>query len=226
MKPLHRLIVTSRAYRMSSKGAGRANRDRRPGQRLPLALPDAAAGSRGRPRQRCCRRRANSTRRRAARRSPQEQGLTVAPPQPVLRPPRRERGWQFLDLFDAANPCDAYRRTASVLPQQALALTNSELALRLSRALAGEAVATAAGSDEAFVTAAFEQVLGRPPRDAELTASRGVPDAAGGAVRGEHGRAEGRAATAPVAPTRRSRRGRTSSTRCSTTPTSSPSDER
>ena len=44
---------------------------------------------------------------------------------------------EFLDLFDAANPCDAYRRTASVLPQQALALTNSELALRLSRLLAG-----------------------------------------------------------------------------------------
>src|SRR5205085_2414177 len=70
---------------------------------------------------------------------------------------------------DAANPCDAYRRTTSVLPQQALALTNSELALQLSRVLAGKLAP--AKTDEEFVRAAFERVLGRPPRDAEATAS-------------------------------------------------------
>ena len=36
----------------------------------------------------------------------------------------------FLELFDAADACDAYRRTTSVVPQQALALVNSELDLR------------------------------------------------------------------------------------------------
>jgi hypothetical protein len=75
---------------------------------------------------------------------------------------------QFLDLFDAANPCDAYKRTTSVLPQQALALSNSELAIRLSRALAKK---LPDGNDGEFVTAAFEQVLSRPPRNAERVAS-------------------------------------------------------
>jgi hypothetical protein len=73
---------------------------------------------------------------------------------------------EFLDLFDAANPCDAYRRTASVLPQQALALANSELAQRMSRVLAKKL----AGETD-FVRAAFESVLSRPPRAAEAAAA-------------------------------------------------------
>jgi hypothetical protein len=77
---------------------------------------------------------------------------------------------EFLDLFDAANPCDAYRRTASVLPQQALALTNSELAQRLSRVLAGKLSAAAKGDDD-FIRAAFETVLCRPRRDSEAIVS-------------------------------------------------------
>jgi hypothetical protein len=76
---------------------------------------------------------------------------------------------EFLDLFDAANPCDAYRRTTSVLPQQALALVNSELAHRLSRVVAGKLAS--AESDAEFARAAFEQVLSRPPRAAEEAAS-------------------------------------------------------
>src|SRR5262249_24052023 len=75
----------------------------------------------------------------------------------------------FLDLFDAANPCDAYRRTASVLPQQALALSNSELALRMARLV--ERKLYTGLSDEQFVVAAFEQVLGRAPRAAEAEAA-------------------------------------------------------
>ena len=43
----------------------------------------------------------------------------------------------FLELFDAPDACDAYRRTTSVVPQQALALVNNELVLDLSRRLAG-----------------------------------------------------------------------------------------
>ena len=42
----------------------------------------------------------------------------------------------FLEMFDAADACDAYRRTTSVVPQQALALVNNEMLLDLSRALA------------------------------------------------------------------------------------------
>lgn len=47
-----------------------------------------------------------------------------------------EERMEFLELFDAANACDCYRRTSSVQPQQALALTNSELTKSLSRQLA------------------------------------------------------------------------------------------
>ena len=42
----------------------------------------------------------------------------------------------FLELFDAPDACDAYRRTTSVVPQQALALVNNDMLLDLSRELA------------------------------------------------------------------------------------------
>jgi hypothetical protein len=77
---------------------------------------------------------------------------------------------QFLELFDAANACDCYRRTTSVLPQQALALSNGPLAQKQSRLLAGR-LAQPGQTPEAFVQAAFERVLNRPPSSPELTAS-------------------------------------------------------
>jgi hypothetical protein len=64
----------------------------------------------------------------------------------------------FLDQFDPASPIECYERRESVVPQQALTLSNSALALSRSRLLARR---LASSSD--FVTAAFEQVLGRPP---------------------------------------------------------------
>jgi hypothetical protein len=83
---------------------------------------------------------------------------------------------QFLDLFDAADVCDCYERTASVRPQQALALANSDLPLVNSRTLAAKlweessAVPDAVREAE-FVRSAFEQVLSRLPTDAELQAT-------------------------------------------------------
>ena len=80
----------------------------------------------------------------------------------------------FLELFDAPDACDAYRRTTSVVPQQALALVNNPMVLDLSRRLADQlwSQSEAAGDgepgrDEAFLTAAFEQVLARPPSTRE-----------------------------------------------------------
>jgi len=85
---------------------------------------------------------------------------------------------KWLDLFDAADPCDCYRRSKSVRPQQALAMTNSELGIRQGRLLArklrtelGERAADADADRAQFVTAAFEQVLTRKPTAAELKAS-------------------------------------------------------
>ncbi len=70
----------------------------------------------------------------------------------------------FLDQFDPASPTECYERRESVVPQQALALNNSPLALSQSRLLAKRLSASKAGEGpSAFVTAAFEQVLGRTP---------------------------------------------------------------
>jgi mono/diheme cytochrome c family protein len=90
-----------------------------------------------------------------------------------------EEKMKFLELFDAANPCDCYERTTSITPQQALALGNGELTLVHGRTLARKlwrrlrSEKPSAGSDEtAFIVAAFEQVLTRGPTDQELAASR------------------------------------------------------
>jgi hypothetical protein len=79
----------------------------------------------------------------------------------------------FLDQFDVASPSECYRRHESVVPQQALALINSALSLNQSRLLAGQLARSLAGSrgglrEPAFITAAFEQVLSRPPSAVEL----------------------------------------------------------
>ncbi len=86
-----------------------------------------------------------------------------------------EKQMRFLVLFDEASPNECYRRTESIVPQQALALANSTLSLGQSRKLArmlGETLKDAADGDGAFVTAAFAQVLCRPPSEVELAACR------------------------------------------------------
>ncbi len=77
---------------------------------------------------------------------------------------------RFLELFDPPDPCDCYKRTASIVPQQALALTNSRLLLDHSRLLARKLGGTLA--DDAFVRVAFEHVLARSPREEETTMCR------------------------------------------------------
>jgi hypothetical protein len=86
-----------------------------------------------------------------------------------------EKQMRFLVLFDEASPNECYRRTESIVPQQALALANSGLSLGQSRKLARtliERVKDGVDSEGAFVTSAFEQVLCRPPSEEELAACR------------------------------------------------------
>jgi hypothetical protein len=79
---------------------------------------------------------------------------------------------QFGSLFDAPEPADCYRRTRSIIPQQALALTNSDLIHEMSTLIAAELWQTVSASEPAqpenFVTAAFEQILTRAPTPPEL----------------------------------------------------------
>jgi hypothetical protein len=69
---------------------------------------------------------------------------------------------EFLKLFDAPNPNTCYERSESIVPQQALALANSKLSLSQARLLARRLGGGGARTG-AFVTDAFETVLGRPP---------------------------------------------------------------
>jgi hypothetical protein len=78
---------------------------------------------------------------------------------------------KLLDTFDNANVLECYRRTESIVPQQALALWNSKLA-KQSAAKINDKLYARLGEvkDEAFATAAFEAVLGTSPTKDELAA--------------------------------------------------------
>ena len=76
----------------------------------------------------------------------------------------------FLTTFDEALVKDCYRREQSVVPQQALALSNSGLALDASEKIAARLSNTA--SDEAdFIQAAFAAVTGIHPNQDEIAAA-------------------------------------------------------
>jgi uncharacterized protein DUF1549/uncharacterized protein DUF1553/cytochrome c len=85
-----------------------------------------------------------------------------------------EKQMQFLVLFDAANVNECYRRSESVIPQQALAIANSTLSLTQSRLLArrlsGAAGETTA-SNRTFIEQAYEQILSRMPSPDEVQLS-------------------------------------------------------
>ncbi len=75
----------------------------------------------------------------------------------------------FLKVFDSPSANDCYRRIDSVMPQQALALANSPLAIEAARRLAAD-LAKDSAADPEFLTQAFEAVLGRDPSDEERAA--------------------------------------------------------
>ena len=94
-------------------------------------------------------------------------GLTV-PRRSIYFQHAAEKQMEFLQIFDAAGVTECYRRKDSILPQQALALANSDLSLQMARRIARTLSADAGSSDSSeFVNAAFERVLSRPPTDAE-----------------------------------------------------------
>ena len=95
----------------------------------------------------------------------------------------KEKRMTFTSLFDGPNVSECYRRSESIAPQQALAMANSGLTLAQSRLVAGKlaerVLADSKHSDRAwlnsspgrraFASLAFEHLLNRQPTDAELT---------------------------------------------------------
>lgn len=93
-----------------------------------------------------------------------------------------EKQVPMLVLFDGPSPNECYRRSPSILPQQALALANSDLSRQLSQRLGArlheqtesqaqsQASARADGQSTGFVERLFVAVLGRQPTDQERAA--------------------------------------------------------
>ena len=168
MKKLHRAIVISSAYRMSS-GAGRD-------ENFALARdPDNNLLWRMNPR----RMDAEFLRDSLLYLAGDLDGAFGGADQPVAAADdgrrrtiyyryARDDQIKFLTLFDAPNVDDCYRRLESIVPQQALAMSNSKLVLTRGRQLAARVSAEVGESGSAaFVRAAFEWVLGRTPALAE-----------------------------------------------------------
>ena len=85
----------------------------------------------------------------------------------------RDDQHRFLTLFDDASILACYRRSESVIPQQALALANSSLSMDASTRIT-EALTLKTDIDEdsheAFVELAFETILGWTPTPEEMNA--------------------------------------------------------
>jgi hypothetical protein len=170
MKAMHRLIVTSNTYRMASTpdSANLAiDRDNRYLWRIPARRLEAevvrdcvffVAGK------------LDVTMGGAD--IDQQQGLTV-PRRSIYFRHAAEKQMEFLKIFDAASVTECYRRKESIVPQQALALVNSELTLKQSRLLARQLASQVGADPAAFTTAAFARVLSRRPTAAEVAECKG-----------------------------------------------------
>lgn len=75
------------------------------------------------------------------------------------------------ELFDGPDALECYRRTRTVVPQQALAMTNSELIHSVSQKMVSDWQAqpdpSVVSDDELFVKSMFERILSRTPTDQE-----------------------------------------------------------
>jgi len=164
LKHLHRLIVTSDAYRLSSSSAG--------------ATPEtlkADPENRYLWRRNAVRMESQAVRDSLLQLAGQLDLTTGGPPIDVNAQADSKRRslyfvhshndhHKFLMQFDDAAVLECYRRTESIVPQQALTLANSKFALTMAEAIAGRLNGRLGNaSDAEFVTAAFEMILASTP---------------------------------------------------------------
>lgn len=81
-----------------------------------------------------------------------------------------EKEVEFLKIFDGPSVSECYQRHPTVMPQQSLALANGELTFAQTKLLTKQLGEQAKDSDETFVQSAFQRVLARLPRPDELRA--------------------------------------------------------
>ena len=169
MKDIHRLIVTSRAYRLTSRpDAVNAKIDpddvllwRFPGRRMEaesvrdniLYVAGHLDETRGGPE------------------IDHTLGLTSRRRSLYLRS-AAEKQSEFMQVFDGPSVTECYERRQTVMPQQALALANSELTQREARLLAEDITKQVGEDNPRFITDSFLRVLARRPTVAEISACR------------------------------------------------------
>jgi hypothetical protein len=83
-----------------------------------------------------------------------------------------EKEVEFLKIFDGPSVTECYLRRPTVVPQQALALANSELTRAQARGLAKTISAEAGERDDRFITSAFQRILSRAATAKESEACR------------------------------------------------------
>jgi hypothetical protein len=88
-----------------------------------------------------------------------------------------EKEVEFLKIFDGPAVTECYVRRPTVVPQQALAMSNNELTLNESRSLAKKLAAETGDDSDAFARTAFERILARHPKPDELKLCREFLDA-------------------------------------------------
>ena len=185
MKHIHRLIVTSQTYRLSSST--------RMGT---LARPDSASAQSNADGQECPSYTADPDNRFYWRMNPVrmeaqivrdsllslagELDLSFGGPSIAINDEGSRRRslyfvhshndhQKFLSTFDDANVLDCYRRAESIVPQQALALENSSLATAMAGKISQRlAAARPNAADSDFLRAAFVTILSVEPTSDEL----------------------------------------------------------
>jgi hypothetical protein len=80
----------------------------------------------------------------------------------------RDQQDKFLKMFNDADHLQCYRRSESIAPQQALALSNSRLSINMAGIIAEKIQKGIPKDDQdAFIERAFPTLLGRPPDEEE-----------------------------------------------------------
>ena len=169
MKAMHRLMLTSRTYRMASTSDDRdaaIDPDNHYLWRMPSRRMEAEVV-----RDNLLYTAGNLDPSMGGPEIDNNSGLTSRRRSLYLRL-ANEKEVEFLKIFDGPSVTECYQRRASVLPQQALALANSQIALQQARDLSRTLTTDAGANDDAFIAAAFRRILARPPGANELRECR------------------------------------------------------
>lgn len=171
MKHMHRLIVTSRAYRMSSSNRGASETNL-------TSDPENKYHWRANP----IRMEAQTIRDSLLHLAGELDLERGGPSIPVGDEGSRRRSLyfvhshnehqKFLSMFDDASVLDCYRRTESIVPQQALALENSALASSMAEKIAARIQTAHPDLNESdWIREAFRTILSNEPTAEELSIS-------------------------------------------------------